>query len=184
MLPLEYITVGGLLRRTTALFPNRMAVIDRETRLTYRQFDELTDRYATALLRQGVGRGDHVALFGEAEAEGRALFTDILRQVAERVFIPLTVGGGINSVADFDRVLKCGQHRSGPDRPGNGASARRTEAHLHRSVLPEGQGSGRGCESAGQPPGCDGRRFHGRENGLGGLSSSPGRGEGRRRRRC
>ena len=43
-----------------------------------------------------------------ASAEGRALFTDILRQVAERVFIPLTVGGGINSVADFDRVLKCG----------------------------------------------------------------------------
>ena len=43
-----------------------------------------------------------------ASAEGRALFTDILRQVAERVFIPLTVGGGINTVADFDRVLKCG----------------------------------------------------------------------------
>ena len=74
MLPLEYITVGGLLRRTTALFPNRMAVIDREIRLTYREFDELTDRYATALLRQGVGRGDHVALFGEAEAEVLALF--------------------------------------------------------------------------------------------------------------
>ena len=43
-----------------------------------------------------------------ASAEGRALFTDILRQVAERVFIPLTVGGGINSLEDFDRVLKCG----------------------------------------------------------------------------
>ena len=43
-----------------------------------------------------------------ASAEGRALFTDILRQTAERVFIPLTVGGGINTVDDFDRVLKCG----------------------------------------------------------------------------
>ena len=43
-----------------------------------------------------------------ASHEGRALFTDILRQVAERVFIPLTVGGGINEVSDFDRVLKCG----------------------------------------------------------------------------
>ena len=43
-----------------------------------------------------------------ASAEGRALFTDILRQVAERVFIPMTVGGGINTVDDFDRVLKCG----------------------------------------------------------------------------
>lgn len=43
-----------------------------------------------------------------ASAEGRALFTDILRQTASTVFIPLTVGGGINAVADFDRVLKCG----------------------------------------------------------------------------
>ena len=43
-----------------------------------------------------------------ASAEGRQLFTDILRQTAERVFIPLTVGGGINTVEDFDRVLKCG----------------------------------------------------------------------------
>ncbi len=43
-----------------------------------------------------------------ASAEGRALFTDILTEVASTVFIPLTVGGGINSLADFDRVLKCG----------------------------------------------------------------------------
>ena len=43
-----------------------------------------------------------------ASAEGRGLFTDILRETASRVFIPLTVGGGINSLADFDRVLKCG----------------------------------------------------------------------------
>lgn len=43
-----------------------------------------------------------------ASAEGRALFTDILTETARRVFIPLTVGGGINTTADFDRVLKCG----------------------------------------------------------------------------
>ena len=43
-----------------------------------------------------------------ASSEGRALFTDILREVAANVFIPLTVGGGINTVEDFDRVLKCG----------------------------------------------------------------------------
>ena len=43
-----------------------------------------------------------------ASAEGRSLFTDILREVASTIFIPLTVGGGINTVADFDRVLKCG----------------------------------------------------------------------------
>ena len=43
-----------------------------------------------------------------ASAEGRILFTDILREVASQIFIPLTVGGGINTVEDFDRVLKCG----------------------------------------------------------------------------
>ncbi len=43
-----------------------------------------------------------------ASAEGRALFTDILREVAKTIFIPLTVGGGINTLEDFDRVLKCG----------------------------------------------------------------------------
>lgn len=43
-----------------------------------------------------------------ASSEGRRLFTDILRQVAEQIFIPLTVGGAINTVDDFDRVLKCG----------------------------------------------------------------------------
>ena len=43
-----------------------------------------------------------------ASAEGRALFTDILTETARQVFIPLTVGGGINTVEDFERVLKCG----------------------------------------------------------------------------
>ncbi len=43
-----------------------------------------------------------------ASAEGRTLFTDILCEVAKTIFIPLTVGGGINTVEDFDRVLKCG----------------------------------------------------------------------------
>lgn len=43
-----------------------------------------------------------------ASAEGRALFTDVLRRVAGEIFIPLTVGGGIRTLDDFDRVLKCG----------------------------------------------------------------------------
>ena len=43
-----------------------------------------------------------------ASAEGRGIFTDILKDAASKIFIPLTVGGGINTLADFDRVLKCG----------------------------------------------------------------------------
>ena len=43
-----------------------------------------------------------------ASSDGRKLFTDILTEVASTIFIPLTVGGGINTLDDFDRVLKCG----------------------------------------------------------------------------
>lgn len=43
-----------------------------------------------------------------ASSDGRRLFTDILCEVAQNIFIPLTVGGGINTLEDFDRVLKCG----------------------------------------------------------------------------
>ncbi len=43
-----------------------------------------------------------------ASSDGRKLFTDILKEVAQNIFIPLTVGGGINTIDDFDRVLKCG----------------------------------------------------------------------------
>ncbi|MBQ7733517.1 MAG: imidazole glycerol phosphate synthase subunit HisF [Synergistaceae bacterium] len=43
-----------------------------------------------------------------ASSDGRKIFTDILRETARNVFIPLTVGGGISSVKDFERVLSCG----------------------------------------------------------------------------
>ena len=43
-----------------------------------------------------------------ASVEGRSVFCDILRETASKVYIPLTVGGGINTLDDFDRVLKCG----------------------------------------------------------------------------
>ena len=43
-----------------------------------------------------------------ASSDGRKLFTDILKEVAKNIFIPLTEGGGINTIQDFDRVLKCG----------------------------------------------------------------------------
>ena len=57
--------------------------------------------------------GEHLAdelVFYDITAsfEGRALFTDILKKTAESVFIPLTVGGGIREVSDFERVLQCG----------------------------------------------------------------------------
>ena len=56
----------------------------------------------------GCGADELVFYDITASAEGRGLFTDILREVASKIFIPLTVGGAINAVEDFDRVLKCG----------------------------------------------------------------------------
>ena len=63
---------------------------------------------ALAEYYSGSGADELVFYDITASAEGRALFTDILRETASRVFIPLTVGGGINTLDDFDRVLKCG----------------------------------------------------------------------------
>ncbi len=56
----------------------------------------------------GCGADELVFYDITASAEGRRLFTDTLAAVAAEVFIPLTVGGGINTLEDFDRVLKCG----------------------------------------------------------------------------
>ena len=61
-----------------------------------------------AELYSRVGADELVFYDITASSEGRALFTDILRETAKRVFIPMTVGGGINTVSDFERVLRCG----------------------------------------------------------------------------
>jgi cyclase len=63
---------------------------------------ELAEYYSSA------GADELVFYDITASAEGRSLFTDILTETARRVFIPLTVGGAINEVSDFERVLKCG----------------------------------------------------------------------------
>lgn len=69
---------------------------------------DVADPVEMARLYNAAGADELVFYDITASAEGRALFTDILCEVARQVFIPLTVGGGIRSVEDFDRVLKCG----------------------------------------------------------------------------
>ena len=63
-----------------------------------------------------------------ASAEGRSLFTEILTETARTVFIPLTVGGGINTTDDFDRVLKCGADKVFRRNPGSVAGREGREA--------------------------------------------------------
>ena len=69
---------------------------------------DVSDPVALAAYYSDNGADELVFYDITASFEGRQLFTDILTQVASQIFIPLTVGGGINTVEDFDRVLKCG----------------------------------------------------------------------------
>ncbi len=69
---------------------------------------DMADPVDMARMYNAAGADELVFYDITASYEGRALFTDILKRVAAEIFIPLTVGGGINSLADFDRVLKCG----------------------------------------------------------------------------
>ena len=74
-------------------------------------FDGLRDVSSPVALAEyysGAGADELVFYDITASSDGRKLFADILRETAKSVFIPLTVGGGINTVDDFDRVLKCG----------------------------------------------------------------------------
>ena len=74
-------------------------------------FSSLKDVSSTVLLADYYSRSgaDELVFYDiTASSDGRKLFTDILRETASKVFIPLTVGGGINTIDDFDRVLKCG----------------------------------------------------------------------------
>ena len=74
-------------------------------------FSSLKDVSSPVLLADYYSRSgaDELVFYDiTASSDGRKLFTDILSETASKVFIPLTVGGGINTIDDFDRVLKCG----------------------------------------------------------------------------
>ena len=74
----------------------------------FKGLSDVSDPVELAKLYSARGADELVFYDITASFEGRKLFTDILCRVAEEIFIPLTVGGGINTVEDFDRVLKCG----------------------------------------------------------------------------
>ena len=69
---------------------------------------DMADPVEMARFYNAAGADELVFYDITASVEGRTLFTDILTRVASEIFIPLTVGGGINSLEDFDRALKCG----------------------------------------------------------------------------
>lgn len=76
--------------------------------LNFQGVQDVADPVELARFYNRAGADELVFYDITASVEGRGLFVDILRQVAAEVFIPLTVGGGIRTLTDFDRVLKCG----------------------------------------------------------------------------
>lgn len=76
--------------------------------VNFASLSDVSDPVQLAAYYSDAGADELVFYDITASAEGRRLFTDILTEVASKIFIPLTVGGGINTLEDFDRVLKCG----------------------------------------------------------------------------
>ena len=69
---------------------------------------DVEDPVAMAKFYNDSGADELVFYDITASYENRPLFDNVLRSVASQIFIPLTVGGGISSLDDFDRVLKAG----------------------------------------------------------------------------
>ena len=76
--------------------------------VNFEGIQDVEDPVAMARFYNESGADELVFYDITASAEGRPLFAQVLREVASQIFIPLTVGGGINSLDDFDRVLKAG----------------------------------------------------------------------------
>lgn len=76
--------------------------------VNFEGLQDLADPVALAKQYSENGADELVFYDITASFEERALFTDILKEVAKQIFIPLTVGGGINTIFDFDRILNCG----------------------------------------------------------------------------
>ena len=70
--------------------------------------EEKGDPAAMAERYESEGADEIVFLDVSATNSGRATLLDVVSRTAERLFIPLTVGGGVRSAADVDRVLRAG----------------------------------------------------------------------------
>jgi cyclase len=76
--------------------------------MNFEEVRDVEDPVALARFYNDSGADELVFYDITASFEKRSLFTDVLERVAREIFIPLTVGGAICSLDDFDRVLKCG----------------------------------------------------------------------------
>ena len=74
----------------------------------FQSIKEVADPVKMASFYNEAGADELVFYDITASFEKRKLFNKILKEVASEIFIPLTVGGGIDSLEDFDTVLKCG----------------------------------------------------------------------------
>ena len=57
--------IGDLFEHIVDAIPDRVALIDRDTRLTFAELDERSNRIAHYLMSQGIGVGDHVGIYSQ-----------------------------------------------------------------------------------------------------------------------
>ncbi|WP_194611222.1 imidazole glycerol phosphate synthase subunit HisF [Clostridium vitabionis] len=97
--------------------------------VNFEGLQDVSDPVTLAAEYSAAGADELVFYDITASAEGRKLFTDVLRRVASSIFIPLTVGGGISSIEDFDRVL-----HSGADKVSVNSGAIRRPELIHEAA--------------------------------------------------
>src|SRR5712691_10886779 len=75
---------------------------------SFRGLRDMGDPVELAARYQDEGADEVVFLDISASAEGRRTLLDVVQRTAEKLFIPLTVGGGITTVSDVDAALRAG----------------------------------------------------------------------------
>lgn len=76
--------------------------------VSFRDLRDMGDPVELAQRYESEGADEIVFLDISASAEGRRTLLDVVRRTAENLFIPLTVGGGINEVSDIALALRAG----------------------------------------------------------------------------
>jgi imidazole glycerol-phosphate synthase subunit HisF len=81
--------------------------------VNFRELRDAGDPVELARRYDDEGADELVFLDITASSASRETTYDVVRRTAEQVFIPLTVGGGVRSVDDVDRLLRAGADKVG-----------------------------------------------------------------------
>lgn len=78
------------------------------TTIQFREVIEIGDPVSQAKIYEAQAADELIFLDLDASSDNRATMVDIVKQAAEQIFMPFTVGGGVRTIADFRRLLSNG----------------------------------------------------------------------------